>query len=155
MSYKPSVKMQRTIEAIIVDIYKTKGEEASWRRFWACLGVMVGEAEANVLKALMPKPLAEGEEMATVEGSELYGSLADHEQACLTSLANAQKQQSTDIPLIATLCNSVKLAREYQQWQMKPVPEGEAKIKLVQSKEELPGEDEESQDCEGSSDGGD
>lgn len=140
MSYKPSVKMQRTIEAIIVDIYKTKGEEASWRRFWACLGIMIGEAESNVLKALMPKPVAEGEETATVEGDELYGTLADHERACLTLLANAQKQQSTDIPLIATLCNSVKLAREYQQWQMKPVPEGEANIKLVQPEAESSGE---------------
>lgn len=140
MSYIPNRQMQSTIEDIIINIFKTKGAESSWRRFWACLGIMIGEAESNVLKALMPKPMAEGEETATIEGDELCGTLADHERACLTLLANAQKQQSTDIPLIATLCNSVKLAREYQQWQMKPVPEGEANIKLVQPEAESSGE---------------
>lgn len=139
--YKPNRALQATITDCVALICQTHGGDVAWRKFWMVMGIMIGEAESNVLKALMPKPMAEGEETATVEGDELYGTLADHERACLTLLANAQKQQSTDIPLIATLCNSVKLAREYQQWQMKPVPEGEANIKLVQPEAESSGED--------------
>lgn len=113
MSYKPSKELQQAVETSVSEICKARGAEIGWRRFWMLIGMMVGEAQGEVVRGLEPDLAIEGE-LAVVEGRKLFGLVKEHEKACITQITKEQRNPDVDSILIALLSNSTLLARQHQ-----------------------------------------
>ena len=57
--------------------------------------------------------MADINDESIVAGSRLLGSIADFVRACETHIVEEQDMPSPNNALIATLCDAVRLAREY------------------------------------------
>lgn len=113
MPYKPSKALQQTIEELIQTICKTGGLKLSWAKFWMAIGMMIGEAEAAVIRGLQPDIPNNPSELVEVEGERIAGPIGDFILSCRTLITEEQKRESPNEALIAVLSNAVRLAREY------------------------------------------
>jgi hypothetical protein len=111
MAYKPSRELRLAIETAIQNIASTGGAVEWWKKFWALIGMMMGEVQGEVVRGLEPSLAIEGE-LAVVEGREMHGTLKDHEHACITQITKEQRASDVNAPLIALLSNSALLARQ-------------------------------------------